>query len=432
MQRIFTFSIPFPLLLCLLTFGVHPSVGYGQCGSFSFSTQQEIDDFAANNPGCTEPTNITIDDFAISDLSGLSQITSVGGNLAIAFNDALRDLSGLNNLTSVGGNLTIVFNSSLESLSGLNNLTTVGGNLDIDSNTFLESLSDLNNLNTVGGSLDIYSNFFLESLSGLDNLNTVSGNLSIFDNDNLEDLSGLNNLTSVGGGLFVFDNRSLSDCAIQAVCNALVDPSVSTFIESNASGCDSEAEVQAACVALPVELTSFTATATPSQDAIALDWETAAETANRGFYLERSKDGSRWESLTFVPGQGSGRTRQAYRYLDQQPLSGLNYYRLQQLDLDGTRAYSEIVTATVAGGKGNLRLFPNPSRGALELSLPTALTVPLTVGVYTLSGQSVYQQRIEVDGTRASLSLPDLPNGTYTLTAQQGQQYWRKRLVIVR
>jgi hypothetical protein len=131
---------------------------------------------------CTEITgSLTIEYTALTSLSGLENITSVGGGLDIYNNDALTTLSGLNNLTSLGGYLWIDSNASLTSLSGLENLTSLGGSLWIE-NTALTSLSGLNNITYVGGSLNIFHNEVLTNLCALYNVNLYGSSLEIVDN----------------------------------------------------------------------------------------------------------------------------------------------------------------------------------------------------------------------------------------------------------
>src|SRR5690606_35231691 len=115
-----------------------------QCpaGSIIFTTQADIDDFATNHPNCTEISGgLYISGNDITDLSPLSNLTSIGGYIGIYNNSNLDNLDGLSNLTSVGGYLDISYNSSLTNLDGLSNLTSVGADLVINSNYSLTDIS---------------------------------------------------------------------------------------------------------------------------------------------------------------------------------------------------------------------------------------------------------------------------------------------------
>lgn len=176
----------------------------------TFSNQAEVDAFVATYPNCTEiPGNLRIVSEDVSDLTGLSVITSIVGDLFISWNESLASLSGLDNINSVGGLLNVAYNDNLTSLSGLNNISTVGLGLTIQFNDNLTSLSDLANLNSVGADLRINWNESLTNLSGLHNLSSVGGDFDISRHDNLPSLVGLNNLSFIGGYLTIEENDNL-------------------------------------------------------------------------------------------------------------------------------------------------------------------------------------------------------------------------------
>ena len=111
--------------LIILTFFIAPVQAAVCTGDYTIDLNNSSGDIAALS-GCTEITgNLTIDDSTLTSLTGLNNLTSVGGNLEIIWNNFLTSLTGLDNLTSVGGNLTISVNHHLISLSALTNLTTV-------------------------------------------------------------------------------------------------------------------------------------------------------------------------------------------------------------------------------------------------------------------------------------------------------------------
>jgi PKD domain/Receptor L domain len=171
----------------------------------TFTSQAQIDNFVANNPDCTEiDGSVTINGNGISNLNGLSVVTSIGGSFTIFENGALTSLSGLNNLTSVGGVLSIINNSSLTSLSALNNLTSVG-------NQFL--------------------------------------GLVIMNNPSLTSLSGLGSINYLNLGFLTIENcNNLCHCNVQSVCGFVNTNPNATNISGNATGCNSVSQIQAACL----------------------------------------------------------------------------------------------------------------------------------------------------------------------------------------
>ncbi|MDB4303939.1 alpha/beta hydrolase-fold protein, partial [Desulfosarcina sp.] len=196
----------------------------------TFTTQEEIDNFQINYPGCNEiegdvfiggtfyGTDIqnldsliqisailgSLEIFTnlITDLTGLHGLLSVGGNLKINYNNAITNLSGLENIESVGGDLKIVDNDLLTTLTDWNNIETIGGSLIIAHNDNLINLSEFENLSSIGGTLHIQNNDALLNLSALDNITTIE-NLYIEGNDLLPSLSGLESIESISGDLII-------------------------------------------------------------------------------------------------------------------------------------------------------------------------------------------------------------------------------------
>ena len=145
--------------LFILLFSLLVSVGiYSQAcllDGITFNTQQQIDDFQINYPGCTEIDGfVSIHGDNISDLSGLDCLVKIWGYLGID-NNSLQNLNGLQNLTNLGNGLYIVGNQFLTDLNGLNNITSINGDFFIGSNSRLQDLSSLNNLSRIDGSLTI-------------------------------------------------------------------------------------------------------------------------------------------------------------------------------------------------------------------------------------------------------------------------------------
>lgn len=185
---------------------------------------------------------------SITSLSGLDNITSVDGYLSIWFNDMLKNLSGLDNLSSIGGSIEIISNDTLESLVGLENVTYIDSYLVIEDNKYLTSLDGLNNLTSISGYLDIYNNDILPSLTALENLTSIIGVLSIRNNYLLTSLAGLDNIeaTSIIELAFYY-NYILSTCEVQSVCDYLAIPGGNVDIHNNATGCNTQLEVETAC-----------------------------------------------------------------------------------------------------------------------------------------------------------------------------------------
>ncbi len=171
---------------------------------------------------------------------------------------------------------------------------------------------------------------------------------------------------------------------------------------------------------LPVTLTRFEAT---RRDADAeLTWATASEKNNAGFEVQVSTDGRAFRTLhTVEPASANSSAPRSYGYTDREAgKAGLRYYRLRQLDLDGTATTSQVRTvAFEKAAAASLSAAPNPFSSALTLTVtnPTAATdAPLTLT--DAAGRTVLTQRLALPtGTSpvALTGLDPLPAGVYLL-----------------
>lgn len=118
--------------------------------------------------------------------------------------------------------------------------------------------------------------------------------------------------------------------------------------------------------ALPVRLANFTATKL-GEDRARLNWTTLSEDQNDGFAVERSINGRDFSRIGWVDAAGGAGGSTSYVFDDPAPASGLNYYRLRQLDLDGTATLSQVETLTFGEDTNEITVFPNPVTDRLYL-----------------------------------------------------------------
>ncbi len=124
--------------------------------------------------------------------------------------------------------------------------------------------------------------------------------------------------------------------------------------------------VKTSSTPLPVELSYFEVE--KQGKTAVLTWETASEENNMGFHIQRSSNGFEFETIGWVDGAGSTLDIQEYRFVDEEPMMGINYYRLIQEDWDGTTSPSD-VRKVVFEGETSANLFPNPIKGGLDMTL---------------------------------------------------------------
>ena len=157
---------------------------------------------------------------------------------------------------------------------------------------------------------------------------------------------------------------------------------------------------------LPVQLSTFRKSVNNGQ--VWLGWETASERNNRGFQLEHSTDGHRWAELAFVKGSGTTEEISQYSYIHTRPGIGPNYYRLQQIDFDGYKVRSHILSVIIDQPDPKIKLYPIPAADVLTVSGAEGLAE-----IYDLQGQRRLRQSLVTGNT--DLMLAGLPPGAYLL-----------------
>jgi hypothetical protein len=168
-----------------------------------------------------------------------------------------------------------------------------------------------------------------------------------------------------------------------------------------------------AAAPLPVELKDFQAR--PMDGQSLLTWQTASELNNAGFEVERSGDGKQWEALGFVNGHGTTAEPNDYRYLDAQPLPGINYYRLRQIDYDGNEEELLIRALNFEGNTTIIKVSPNPASAGQALTIVGTGNEPVLVVLSDIYGRPVWNSTMPENGELSTTLSNDLPSGVYSL-----------------
>ncbi len=216
-----------------------------------------------------------------------------------------------------------------------------------------------------------------------------------------------NRWTNVGGSASIDGNTlSINGAEIPASATRGISGNYTTF------GSKSKSTV------LPIELVSFTANCNGRSALI--EWTTATEKNNDYFVLERSHDAVNFKEIARIAGAGNSIEPISYAYTDYGVRNGDNYYRLVQVDYDGTSTTSEIIVANCpaeASGEPEVLAFPNPFDDNLTLHFENFGNMQATVEVYDMLGRLVQTQKVNCSQNdyEVVLRLAGLSDGTYNV-----------------
>jgi Secretion system C-terminal sorting domain len=190
--------------------------------------------------------------------------------------------------------------------------------------------------------------------------------------------------------------------------------------------------------ALPVELTSFTASANNS--GVNLTWKTATEVNNYGFEVERMTEGSSnsdWTKVGFVQGSGNSNSPKSYGFTDNNVSGGAKFlYRLKQKDIDGSFEYSDTVEVTLTAQYALYQNYPNPFNPTttIKFDLPQAARVSLIV--YNILGQKVMTLVNNETLSAGIHSVPfngiNLASGTYIYRLQTDKYVQIRKMILLK
>ena len=186
------------------------------------------------------------------------------------------------------------------------------------------------------------------------------------------------------------------------------------------------------CNVLPVELLSFNGHA--DQEVVQLEWITASESGSSHYEVERSFDGYTFHTIGQVDAAGTSYTTLDYAFVDPQPLRGVNYYRLKQVDLDGTTDISDVVAVTFARGVSAGKPYPNPPATRINLDITLSTDAELTSQLMDATGRLVrsYRQGFTAGMQLFSAPVDGLETGAYSLliTDASGEHMQAGRFIV--
>jgi len=186
---------------------------------------------------------------------------------------------------------------------------------------------------------------------------------------------------------------------------------------------------------VPVELTSFTASASASN--VLLEWQTASEINNYGFEVERRSVNSEYGVVSFVAGSGTTTEIRNYVFTDDQITDGKYTYRLKQLDFDGSFEYSneveiEVISVHAYSLEQN---YPNPFNPSTTISFTLPESGNISLKIYNALGENVstlVSEYKEAGVYSYNFNAEDLPSGTYIYRLNTDTKTLTKKMLFLK
>jgi len=193
--------------------------------------------------------------------------------------------------------------------------------------------------------------------------------------------------------------------------NPFLYPSATTTytvnIVENSSGCFNNLGMTVFVNSpLPIELLDFLVAVDKKNKLVNAEWITVSEINNDYFLVQRSKNMTDWDAIAKIDGYGNSNQVLHYKTRDLSPLTGVSYYRLKQIDFDGSFSFSETKSVQF---KEDIFIYPNPTTGLVKIRAEERLIGP----IHLLNGLGKMVNVFET-GTN-EIDLSKLENGLYFL-----------------
>lgn len=171
-------------------------------------------------------------------------------------------------------------------------------------------------------------------------------------------------------------------------------------------------------IPLPVNLLSFTGTKENATSI--LTWSTSGEHNNSHFILERSRDSKNFTAISdrikSKAINGNSSSQLDYSFTDLTPLNGHNYYRLQQVDIDGHVSHSKTVDVYF-GNETMVNLYPNPVNTLLNVDINSPLSTSAIMKIMDATGRVVktIEMNVQMGSNHFTIDLESLADGVYMI-----------------
>jgi hypothetical protein len=175
---------------------------------------------------------------------------------------------------------------------------------------------------------------------------------------------------------------------------------------------------------------------------VIIKWQTATETNNSGFAVERSQEfvvssQKNWENITFVEGSGTTTEVTEYTYRDKIEKPGTYYYRLKQIDFDGTTTFSSEIKVDVNGPVefALMQNYPNPFNPSTTIRFTLPVKSDIVIGVYNSIGEKVsevFRGELEEGYHQVEFNASTLTSGVYFYRFESEQFVAVKKMLLIK
>lgn len=176
---------------------------------------------------------------------------------------------------------------------------------------------------------------------------------------------------------------------------------------------------------LPITLVDFSSYCIDSKTSI-VSWTTASEQSSMSFQLERSRDLVHWSALSVLDAAGNSTVKKTYSFTDSDVLSGVSYYRLKQIDLNGSYEYYGPISLKCSNQSNSIYAFPNPNNGDFGVEIVCVEDVSLsTITLSDLSGKLIASKLVDLKAGSNLIAFEDidLPAGTYLVSLMNSNTF---------
>lgn len=447
----------------------------GTASTLEITNTKFINNYTANRGGALYlATNINVTKFEnIEFNNNTTRLTSLvtdkegyfGGAVCIWAGvniQSVKNLTFTNNKSGQSGGAMYIsqntINPKIENLLCYNNSSVNGGAIYLDNSKadIVGATFYKNTATTSAGAIyynsgsartsEIYNSLFIanDGGTGSDNLRTGNGTFDVYNSA----FNGTGTGTDKGGVVTdvnetdIFKSVTATDDANflrlkEIATNPAIDKGLNSVVTTSTDLAGNIRTINATALAeatvdmgayenqvttLPVTLLNFTAKA--SGKTTVLNWATANETNNNYFIIERSADGKTFKQLTKVNSKGSGAP---YSYTDYSPLNGDNYYRLSQVDLDGTVKVvgNQVVKHTL--DMVSVTVYPNPVVDKATISFGNVSYTKLQL--VDSFGRLLQSQDVTKHSKQATLDLSIYPKGIYYVKLANNDSLEVKKII---